>query len=118
MWVRKRGEHKQAAGCLAIGQAPPEGFCLISEQSGGYGVRGRENPDRDSRNTFGEVPSLGGEGRQMLNALGGAFSLAILAGVERAVQRETLKAFSLSHGKFSPPGCRSDTGAGREKPLP
>lgn len=54
----------------------------------------------------------------MTNALGGAFTLAILAGVERAVQRETLKTFGLSLGKFSPPGCQSATGEGREKPFP
>lgn len=32
-----------------------------------------------------------------------------MAGVERAVQRETLKAFEPSHGGFSPPGFRSVT---------
>lgn len=69
-------------------------------------IRGPENPDRDSRNTFGEVPSFGEEVRRRLNALGGTFDLAIVAGVERSVQRETLKAFSLSHGRFSAPGCQ------------
>ena len=52
------------------------------------------------------------------NALGGAFTLAILAGVERAVQRETLKAFSLSHGRFSAPGSQPVAGDGPEKPNP
>lgn len=83
-----------------------------------HAVRGPENPDCDSRITFGEVPSFGEEGRRISNALGGAFTLAILAGVERAVQRETLKAFSLSRGRFSAPGRQPVAGDGPEKPQP
>lgn len=45
------------------------------------------------------------------------FALAILAGGERSVQRETLKAFGLSHSRLLTPGCRADPGAGLSKPL-
>lgn len=44
--------------------ASPKGM-LDFRPERGQGVRGRHNPDRDSRITFGEVPSFGEEGQRM-----------------------------------------------------
>lgn len=41
--------------------------------------------------------------------LSGRSNSTNMAGGERYVQRATLKSFDLSRGRFSPPGCWSDS---------
>lgn len=78
---KSRGGGGRAWGALTMSQAPPEGFCLICEQSGGMVVSGCGNPDRDRPQNLcrGSFPCRG-RAVEMTDALGGTSALAIMAG--------------------------------------
>lgn len=83
-------------------------------------VRGCANPDRDRPHSLagiarrlaawgsGDIGPSDWEGPDRRAWRRGS-DRRNMAGGERAVQRETLKAFGLSHGRFAPPGYRSVT---------